>query len=480
MNSPNMEAFRMSLRLPTRRSRVVLTALSAAVLLVTTACGNRNSHAAVVAAAQGQGAAGLGGNGTSSTAPGLGGTASRPTTGNALPGGSSSTTGTKGGTASGSNGSTNGANGPQNTTPVMICQLGHFSGLGGPTQGNAQPGLASWVEWTNAHGGLAGHPIRLDSKDDEMDPNRAQQIVQNCVQNEHAVAIVGAFIPATVDSIASYVQQHKIPVIGGDGVTTTWFTNPDFFPEGSSQTGTGNGQVRIMISAHKSSAGIIYCTENVACSQGKDYFTQAAKSQGLAIKGTYQVSLANPSFTSQCSSMRSAKIDAVYIALDGSSAMRLARDCNAIGYHPLLDSGGLAIDASAAASDPNLNGMTITTSVFPWMTSTSPAAQDFQKAMSTYAPDIVPTESAAKAWVSGQLLAKAISNAGAAARSGPITSAMILNGLHAVKHETLGGLVMGQLNYVTGKPAVPNVCWSVAKLVNGKWTAPQGAKASCA
>jgi branched-chain amino acid transport system substrate-binding protein len=465
----------------------MLLALGGALLLLVTSCGNRNPHADVVAAAGGQGQVGTGQTGTTTTQAGGPGGSSRGgvvSTGPGARGGSTTTTGPGattrggGGTTSTGPGATGGGGG--DATPVMLCQLGHFSGLGGPTQGNAQPGLTSWVQWTNRHGGLAGHPIQLDSKDDQMDPNRAQQIVHNCVENEHAIAVVAAFVPATVDSIASYLEQHKIPVVGGDGVTTTWFTNPDFFPEGSSQAGTGDGQAQIMINAHKKAAGIIYCTENVACTQGRDYFSKAAKAKGLNVKGTYQVSLANPSFTSQCSSMQRAGIDAVYVALDGSSTQRLARDCNAIGYHPLYDSGGLAIDADAAASDENLDGLTITTSVFPWMTATTPSARNFQQAMSTFAPGVTPTESAAKAWVAGELLRQAIANVGAKATSGPITSAMILDGLHMMKNEDLGGLVMGGLTFPAGKPAVSNTCWGYAALRDGKLIAPQAAKGSCA
>lgn len=484
----------MVVRATTRRP-VVMLALLSVLALITAACGTRESHDAVVAAAGGGGTAGPGGTGAGTTTgttgvvgTTTGGTTTNggTTTGGTTTGGTiastttgATTTGTTTGTATGATAGTTGTTASGDTTPVVICQVGHFSGIASPPMGNAQPALVSWVRWTNAHGGLAGHPIVLDSKDDTMDPNRAQQIVQNCVENEHAVALVAAMVPATVDSFANYVERKKIPVIGGDGVTKTWFTNPDFFPQGISQTGTANGMVRIMLNAHKKHAGIIYCTENVACSQGKDYFQQAAKQQGLDASHTYQVTLANPSFTSQCSLMERAHLDAIYITLDGPSASRLARDCNAIDYHPFYVTGGLALDADDAAADTNLDGLTITTSIFPWMTSTTPGARDFHKALSTYAPDINPTESAAMAWTAGTLLAKALDNVGAAARNGPITNTMILKGLHMVHHENLGGLVMGQLNFRVGKPVVPDVCWGVAQIRNKRWIAPQGAKGSC-
>jgi hypothetical protein len=113
------------------------------------------------------------------------------------------------------------------------------------------------------------------------------------------------------------------------------------------------------------------------------------------------------------------------------------------------------------------------------MTSTTPGARDFHKALATYAPDINPTESAAMAWTSGTLLAKAVANVGASVRRGPITNTMILKGLHMVHHETLGGLVMGQLNFRAGQPVVPDVCWGVAQIRNGRWIAPEGARGSC-
>jgi branched-chain amino acid transport system substrate-binding protein len=481
-----------------RRSPALIALLAVLVLLVGSGCGNRRSHAEVVAAAGGQVGATVPGGTVAGTTGATGATSAGGVTGGATTGTTTglSTTGRGVAGATGATGTTTGGSGAtgtagatgttgtatqgaQDTTPVVICQVGHFSGIAAPPFANAQPALVSWVRWTNAHGGLAGHQIVLDSKDDTMDPNRAQQIVQNCVENEHAVAIVAAFTPATIDSYAKYVENKKIPVIGGDDVTSTWFTNPYFFPEGSSQGGTATGMVRIMRNAHKKAAGIIYCTESIACAQGKDEFAQAAHREGLAVKGTYQVTLANPSFTSQCSSMKQANIDAIYVTLDGPSASRLARDCTAIGYHPFYVTGGLALDARVAAADSNLDGLAVTTYVFPWMTSASPGARDFHKAMATYAPDVTPTESAAKAWVSGALLAQAIANVGSAARKGPITNTMVLDGLHKVRNEDLGGLVVGHLNFQAGKPVVPDNCWGVARIHDGKWIAPQGARASC-
>jgi len=177
--------------------------------------------------------------------------------------------------------------------------------------------------------------------------------------------------------------------------------------------------------------------------------------------------------------MKSAGAEAVLPFFDSGTAQRVARDCNAIGYHPQYVSGGLSFDTATVAQDPNFDGLVIATSVFPWMTSDTAATKAFQEGMATYAPDVPLAEAAAKSWTAGVTLEKALSNLGDEARTGPITSAMIIKGLATIKNDNLGGLEMGTLTYHAGAPATPNLCWGQAKLSGGKWIAPTGAKVYC-
>ncbi|HVU73637.1 MAG TPA: ABC transporter substrate-binding protein, partial [Mycobacteriales bacterium] len=373
-----------------------------------------------------------------------------------------------------------GYTGKQDTTPVVLCQNGSFTGQAGPPFSGGQPGLAAWVRWTNAHGGLAGHPVTVDSKDDAQDNNKALQNVQNCVQNEHAASLIASFMPVTADAVGSYVQQHKVPVIGGDAVTRLWFQNPYFFPQSDPSPSDAYGGVAAWKAAGKKAGAVIYCAELADCTNTANRVRDAAAKAGIPIKGSYQVTIANPSYTSQCGDMKSNGVEAVYVNVDGPSLQRLARDCNAIGFHPLYTTGGLALDANAVADDKNLEGLTVATSVWPWMTATTPAMKDFQTAMSTYAPDVTPSESAAISWTSGQILVAAISKLGNAARTQPITSALILQGLGMIKDDPMGGLTMGKVTFTAGKPTAEHYCWGLATLTGGQWSAPQGSGYTCA
>lgn len=493
-----------------QRRRCLLATVSLVAALASAACGNRHSHAEVVAAAQvgppvvttAGVATSAAPDGTAVTTAPAGGVSSAPVTTSstaasggggstapAISGGGSSTAVTAapapGGptakpTTARSGAASSAASGPQDTTPIVLCQDGSFTGQAGPPFSGGQPGLAAWVSWTNAHGGLAGHPVKVDSKDDAQDNNKALQNVQTCVQNEKAVALIASFMPVTVDAVGSYVQQHKIAVIGGDAVTRLWFQNPYFFPQGDPSPSDAYGGVQAWKDAGKTSGAVIYCAELGDCTNTANRVREAAAKAGIPMKGSYQVSIANPSYTSQCSDMKSHGVQAVYINVDGPSIQRVARDCNAVGFHPLLTSGGLALDANAVADDANLEGFTVATAVFPWMTSATQGAKDFQTAMATYAPDVTPSESAAVAWTSGAILADAIAKLGNAARTQPITSTLILQGLTMIKNDTIGGLAVGPLTFVAGKPAAEHFCWGLAQLTGGKWSAPAGNATKCA
>ncbi len=84
----------------------------------------------------------------------------------------------------------------------------------------------------NAHGGVACHPVRVITKDDQSDSSLATSAAQSLIQDEKVVALVGSF---SIISVAGYVQGIKgsgVPTIGGDGTTLAWTTNPLMFDVG--------------------------------------------------------------------------------------------------------------------------------------------------------------------------------------------------------------------------------------------------------
>jgi branched-chain amino acid transport system substrate-binding protein len=482
------------------RHHLVAPMLVLASVLVMSACGTRLDHQEVVAAA---GGGGVGSSATGGAADGTGGNGNpggAGTTGTGAKGGSvtSGSTGAGGtavsgatggptgtgatGGSSGGSGATTGATGSTagggDTTPVVLGQVGTFSGIVGASEGTAQAMTSVWVKWTNAHGGLAGHPIKLFSFDDGGDANKAKSIVKDLVESKKAAAILGAFVPLTVQSVAGYLDQAKVAAVGGDVTSPDWNRHPYLFSMGASSEALSVNIAQAMAQKGQKKAAVFYCAESASCSAAVTALDKGATKFGVDVVYKAQVSLAQPDFTAQCSQANSRGAQAIFVGAGGDDIIRAARDCRKIpNFKPALYGSGLAV-TDALASDPNLEGLATTASVFPWMQSSTPAERDYQAAIKQYAPNLTPAGANAQAWASGQLLLAAVNALGSAAKSGPITPKLITQGLWKLKGETMGGLAP-KLSFIQGKPAPLVTCTFFAQIVHSRWTAPDGDKLSC-
>jgi branched-chain amino acid transport system substrate-binding protein len=119
------------------------------------------------------------------------------------------------------------------------------------------------------------------------------------------------------------------------------------------------------------------------------------------------------------------------------------------------------------------------TSVAPWVLNDTPGLKMYQAAMKRYAPSLAPDGASISVWTSAAMLEKVVELAGDAARTGPLTTALIVNGLGKLKNETLGGLT-GPLTYKPGQAKAPSsACLFYELLTPQGWTAPRGSKQIC-
>jgi hypothetical protein len=138
---------------------------------------------------------------------------------------SSKSAGTSGSTSattgSGSGSSQAGATG----TPIVVGNVSNLSNqsLGIQPDDSATP--KAWVAWTNAHGGIDGHPVKLVQPDDAGDPATALSDVQQLVQQDHVLALVGNQDTATDTAYTTVLTQAGVPNVGGADFSNVWYQN---------------------------------------------------------------------------------------------------------------------------------------------------------------------------------------------------------------------------------------------------------------
>lgn len=364
-------------------------------------------------------------------------------------------------------------------TPVNIGQVGTFSGVTGPAWAGGRTSLTVWAKDVNARGGVACHPVVLHFADDSGDPAQAAALVQDQVKNG-TIAFVGGHDDLSIAGFKQGIETAKVPAIGGDLIAIEWNQSPYLFPQGAGILDQIFGLMKQNVDAGHTKLGLLYCVEIAACSVAN----KAINSDGLAAKAGANVvynsaiSLTQTDFTAQCQSAKNAGADQLGLAMDGSSMARVARSCAAVGYRPALGGIGGTI-SPGQAEDPNLRafGLSTASGTAPWTVFDTPGLRAYKAAMETYAPGEADSGSSVQIWTAGKLFEAAVAKLGDAAASRPLTAAMIIDGLHRISHETLGGLT-GPLSFLNG-PTPSNGCFFYEKLTDAGWTAPRGSKPEC-
>jgi branched-chain amino acid transport system substrate-binding protein len=273
-------------------------------------------------------------------------------------------------------------------------------------------------------------------------------------------------------TIAPYLQSVGVPAIGGTLAEENWFTNPDFFPEGSeAQIGNYIG-VKVGIERGLTKVGVIYCVEfALLCSTDAQQTEQNASQLGGQVVYDEQVSLAQPDYTSECLSAKNAGVNNFEVILEPNSMVRFVNDCAIQGYHPYISTAGLVFDSTLLGT-PNTNGMVAGASVFPFSVE-APATAVFNQAFQQITGSAPNDEFEAMAWVSGLILQAA----GKDLPANP-TPADVINGLDQIKNDTFGGLTV-PITYMKNQATPTQPCAWPLVINNGAFTAPGGMTPTC-
>jgi branched-chain amino acid transport system substrate-binding protein len=393
----------------------------------------------------------------------------------ALVGCSTSTSGNSSGGGSSSPAAAAGSGVAATGQPIVIGNVGTYSGPIGSSNASVPTVLQKWVADTNANGGINGHPVHLVSADDQTSPSTALTEAETQVSNSHAVAFVANMQEATANALQQFVESRSIPVVGGDQNLPVWFQSPMYFSTSSGNTTLNKSLVELVKQGGFKKLSIWYCTDSPTCKVFGVQDQGFATSDGINQTGLVPMSLAQPNFAAQCLSAKQAGVDIVLPTADPSTFTRLVKNCQAVGYNPTYALGTNAVEGtytSLAGRPAAISAQQI----FPfYLTSGSPALAEYKTIVESLPADQLNVGTA-QAWAAVQLFAAAAKIG--VPKGGTPTSADILNGLYALKGTTLNGLTI-PLSFVKGQPSPQGNCYFKMTLSGGKFSAPNFPQADC-
>lgn len=503
-------------RRQSRRGRLLRPAAGLAVLLsVAAACGSQRSLEEIAAAARGgavttentaamAAAPGAQDSASSSAGPAADGlpaggpatpgvtaagsstaSAVTATTGrSAAPAGAGGQTGTGAGRARGATGPTgpnptgadpgNALTGPR--APIKIGNVGDYNGLVGAIVGDAPVALQVWARAVNDAGGINGRPVQVITGNTGSDPARQASLVRDMVENQGVVAFVSNMDPLSITGGLKYLEQRRIPVIGGDVVTELWNQSPVLFPQATGIRPLILAILDVAVHAGKPKIAWLYCAESeLVCGFANRVITRegGAASRRAEIVYGAQVSIAQPSFTAECLQAQRAGAQTIMAFVDAPSINRLSRDCRQQGFRPLYTTGSIGVNDSLKGN-PDLVGLRAPVTVFPWMAEDVAPAVRYHQAMARYLPAKPPSSSGAIGWAAAELFGRVARAAG-----NDISPAGLMRALGTIRSDNLEGATP-PLTFVPGRPTPAATCYFVVEMSAEKqWSAPLGSKQIC-
>jgi branched-chain amino acid transport system substrate-binding protein len=380
-----------------------------------------------------------------------------------------------GGSSSGGSGTASGSvpSGPPLTkAPIKIGNVGSYTGTAGSTSKATADAVQAWAKWTNAHGGIDGHPVQVFVKDDAGSTTRAVAAVRELVETDHVIAIVGQHESGLETSWEKYIDDKKIPVIGGPNESAAWLIDPNFFPTSTTPVNTLTLTAYATKLAGKNSYGMVYCAEFPACAQGPRLSSSLVPKLGEKYAGAISISASAPNYTAQCLALRSDGAKAVFTATSQDAALRFVQDCTKQGYRPVWIDNPENSSADQFA-EPALDGTWLAADSFSWL-STRPGAIQFNQAMAAFARKTPTNTSGTAGWA-----AATVFGAAAAHISATPTSNDIYTGLYALGADYTAGGIIPPVTFAKGKPASQRACGWYLRIMNRKVTSPRGGDAVC-
>jgi branched-chain amino acid transport system substrate-binding protein len=358
----------------------------------------------------------------------------------------------------------------------VIGNIGTYSGSNSSNFIGGNLSLLAWADYTNAHGGINGHKVKVIVKDDGGSPSTALNDVKQLVNSDHVLAIV-ADNSAEDATFNTYLESADIPVLGGSTPLPSFFTEKNYFPIGA----TSNESVPDLLLyaknvLHQTTGAYLYCVEAPVCSQLLPVYQGAYTAIGGTLAVSETTSVGDANFDSQCLAAHAAKAQDLEFVGPSFELPGIASDCATLGYDPTLLNEDVVL-TPALATQLGTASAVFAADAFPF-TATSAAAGIYHSALEKYEPSVLSsktfTQDDADSWASGELFE-------AAAKAGDLgnkpTRAQLIAGLYKLKGATLGGLTP-PLTFTKNKPNSVS-CIFILDVDNGNIELPQGLTPYC-
>ena len=268
---------------------------------------------------------------------------------------------------------------------IKIGVYGPFSGGSAPMGVSMRNGAKIAVEEINAAGGVLGKQITLVDRDDEAKNERGGQIMQELLDKEGVVAVLGPANTGVANASTQYTNQKKIPQIiniaAGAKVNEFFATNPENYIFRIAANDDIQSKV-IVGQALKRGAKkpALLCDDTNYGQNGREKMEAVLAAAGVKPVYVGKFKLKDSDMTAQLQEAKAAGADVILAYGIGPELAAVSNSMDRISWKvPMIGSWTLSMSNYTTNAGKNGNG-TMMPQTFIESVATSPKQQAFLKA----------------------------------------------------------------------------------------------------
>jgi ABC-type branched-subunit amino acid transport system substrate-binding protein len=326
-------------------------------------------------------------------------------------------------------------------------------------------GTKAYIDLVNRAGGVNGHRIALDLRDDQLDATRGKAQAQQLL-SEGVFCFLGWQAPLTEADIAPFLARNRIPLIGAYGVGAEYHS-PWSYAFQSHHYGYEMGRF-LGLEQQVTHPGVIFISNSSAAVNDAQVraFTAGVASTGkkLASGDIRQVDVTQASYDDVVTAMRLNGVDGVATLIDQTAYNRLQQAFDRQSYHPVHVADPLFTDPTVVQSR-STDG-TLVASDFTTIDQGGPDVQEYVRAVKAEFGSRAQISYIGQAgWLDAKIFVEALRRMG-----DTITRDHLLTVMNALPAGVGGDFTPQGLHFGPGNEHDINRCLALTRVRSGRLT----------
>jgi branched-chain amino acid transport system substrate-binding protein len=350
------------------------------------------------------------------------------------------------------------------------------TGVGASTFADGAKATKAWEMWVNSHGGIDGHPVTVEVKDDQTTGSVALAVTQELVESKKALALVGGMSPIATASALPFLEEKHIPLINAGSALPQTFTSPVIFPIAQTPQDNVLGTMNVIKKAGQTNIALVACVETPACAAIDPILAATGPTVGVEYKGMVTVSSSASDYTAQCLKLRDEGATLIWLATGTAVSKNFMASCARQDYLPTYFFKYNAF-TSALLELPGLDALGSSFTI-PYFAD-APMLSDFHSAMKESGNANSEGVAAINTWVALEMFQTAMERYLPTIGDRAPTTDDVYQAMYTIANEDLGGLIPQKVSYSKADQHPSISCEYTTGVKEGKYTLPSGLEPIC-